>query len=75
MKKFLIYLSTFLFLFGVSAVFAGILSEDFEDGVLNPDWYVYGDYVIEEETTDNSYLRMYHAWAPNPGDIPCSVVY
>ena len=73
MKKFLIYLSTFLFLFGVSTAFASVYDEDFEDEI-NPDWYIYGDYVIEEETPDNKYLRMYHAWAPNPGDIPCSVV-
>jgi hypothetical protein len=46
MKKLLVYLSTFLFLFGVSVAFAGILSEDFEDRVLGSEWYVNGDYEI-----------------------------
>ena len=75
MKKLIIYLSTFLLLFGASVAFAGVYIEDFEDGVLDvPDWYPWGDYVIEDETPDNKYLRMYHAWAPDPGDIPCSGV-
>lgn len=45
MKKFLIYLSSFLLLFGVSTAFAEIWIEDFEDEI-NPEWYIYGNYNI-----------------------------
>ena len=47
MKKYLVYLSIFLLLFGVSVAFAGVYIEDFEDGVLDvPEWSAYGDYDI-----------------------------
>jgi hypothetical protein len=46
MKKFLIYLSSFLLLFGVSVAFAGVYSENFNDGVLNPPLEADGEYEI-----------------------------
>lgn len=46
MKKLLIYLSTFLILFGVSVAFAGVYIEDFEEGVVDEIWWEEGDFDL-----------------------------
>jgi hypothetical protein len=48
MKYFLICLSSFLILFGASAVIAGDYIEDFEDGNLNPEWLADKTYLISD---------------------------
>jgi hypothetical protein len=51
MKKILIYLSSFLFLFGASVAFANVYTETFEDNVIDGPWGIFGEegtnYVIE----------------------------
>jgi hypothetical protein len=62
MKKFIIYLSSFLLLFGVSVAFAGVYIEDFEDGELDPEWSVFPStplpYSIDKER-GNFHLHMF----------------
>ena len=59
MKKFLICFASFLLLFGATTASAGVYTEDFDDGDLDPPWWISGENEINYEIIDGE-LRVYH---------------